>query len=239
MRFKRFLSIFVILLVSVFIFSGCNKKEQAQGEKTVDGKQQEQTQQEGEQQQEQKQEQTQQQQQEIFSGKIKDLMSGGKTLKCTWTYKSDGLVAESIIYLDGEKYASEVIVPDTEDKTMMVHSIFDGEWAYSWTEGMLNGMKMRPSDFEDMDEGEDESEGPEGSDNGYANFINEQYDFSCENWKADSAKFAIPSNVEFEDFAQQLEKMEQTTKDLQKNMEGVCNMLQGEEKIKCLEDIKN
>lgn len=229
MKIKRLFPLFIILLLTVFVFSGCTKKEQTQD-------------QEQNQQQQEEQAQNQAQDQGMFSGKLKDLMSGGKTLKCTWTYRNNGTVAESVVYVDGEKYASEITVPDQEDSSMVVHSVYDGEWSYTWTEGMKQGMKMRPADFEGMGEGEQyqqQQQNQEGAENGYANFVNEEYDFDCQNWRSDNSKFTVPADVEFADFGEQMKQMEQAAEDMKKNMESVCNMLQGEEKTKCLEDLKN
>jgi hypothetical protein len=165
-----------------------------------------------------------------FTGNIKDLMGFNKTQKCTWTAPEQG---EGTVYVAGKKTRSEFKMVAMEDQSaQQMFNISDDEWAYSWNPVTKKGMKVK---IEEMDEeGADledyKEENQDSSDAEYQELANQDYEFKCENWRADPKMFVAPTDVEFTDMNVMVEQLQQGTQ----NMKQVCNMLSGAGKAECL-----
>jgi len=166
-----------------------------------------------------------------FTGNIKDLMGFNKTQKCSWVEPEKG---EGVVYVSGNKTRSEIKVMATADQSaQQMFNISDGEWTYSWNPATKKGMKtkieeMNEEDGVEMEELEPTDIGEEGND--YQEINNQDYEFKCENWKADAKMFIPPTDVEFVDMNEMMGQIRQNTQDMSK----ICEMLSGEEKAECL-----
>jgi len=178
-------------------------------------------------------EEQQQQQQDggDFSGTIKDLISSGKAQKCTWTLPEQG---SSTVYVDGQKTRIEINMPITEDQpARQMITVSDPTWAYTWNPGVKEGMKMNIEEMaKEAQEAlnADEQTPTDGNDDDYQAMVNQDYQFKCDSWKADSSMFIPPTDVEFVDMNATMVKVQQDAK----NMKKMCEMLSGEQKEECL-----
>lgn len=138
---------------------------------------------------------------------IKDAMSLGKTMRCTYKMGEGEHAIEVVSYVKGEKYAMEMNMEGQKQK-----SIYDEKAMYSWVEGEKKGTKMTKSCLEELD-----ASTPESDDDSQPSRAQMQKEFEnamdvkCE--PVASADFSVPSGIEFED---QCEMM----KNLMKNIGG-------------------
>jgi hypothetical protein len=131
--------------------------------------------------------------QQSQNGSLRDLLAQGSR-KCSYSFQGDGSVNEpdgtgTIYTANGNAYM---------DLTAMVNGmsvnskvlIKDGVY-YGWTEGQGMGLKMLMSDADKFND----------SSMRQTLDINQKYDYDCENWNPDSAKFVVPANIQFTDLA--------------------------------------
>jgi len=139
---------------------------------------------------------------------IKDAMSLGKTMRCTYKVGEGEHAVEAIVYVKGDKFAMEMNMEGQKQKT-----IYDENAMYSWVEGEKKGTKMARTCLDELNTNvsENDNEGEEDySAQMQKNFEN-ALDVKCES--ITSADFSVPSGIDFED---QCEMM----KNLMKNISG-------------------
>lgn len=133
---------------------------------------------------------------EMFSGDIFGLVGRGGDWKCTWSYNQDGVDSSGTVWVSGENFKSEAkVVANGVD--MSAQAIGDGEYMYSWTSAMPNGMKFK------IDEAQKMSSEPSvsGQAAAQAEQFGQDYNYDCEKWNADRKTFEVPSNITFTDFS--------------------------------------
>lgn len=98
------------------------------------------------------------------------------------------------VYIAGGKMRGDFSsVPPVGGKTIESHMIIVDDTTYVWSpEGMGYGMKMH------VPEASDAAVNTTPSSDGAPNW-DAAYDYHCSSWTADSAKFALPTGVEFTD----------------------------------------
>lgn len=133
---------------------------------------------------------------EMFAGDIFGLVGRGGDWKCTWSFDQDGVVSEGTVWVSGDNFKSEAQVV-AGGMNMTATAIGDGEYMYSWTSGMPNGMKFK------LDEAERMADDPSTSGQAVAQTENfaQEYNYNCEKWRADRGTFDIPSSITFTDFS--------------------------------------
>jgi hypothetical protein len=131
--------------------------------------------------------------QETFTGKIKDALSLGKSMKCTWEKDSGNF---GTAYIKGEKVYTDV----TSGGTRM-HSIFADNCTYWWEEGKTEGSKICIEPEEEVEE--EAGPAPEA-------FAWETPDISynCSVTVIADSKFNPPSGIEFTDLFEALKGLE-------------------------------
>lgn len=147
---------------------------------------------------------------ESYSGSLSDILSLGKSLKCTWSVEGEGMEAAS--WIKGEKVYTEVATPEGK-----MNTIFKDNCVWSWSDGANSGMKMC---YEIDDEGmADETDA-------YADVLEKQeivdsatgIDYKCKASVISDSKFNVPSKVNFmtwEDMMQgNLENLEENVQDM-------------------------
>jgi len=192
-------TILVLAVVLVFVMTGCTKKQQ--GQETDGGSVDQMAKKE--------------QKDEVNSmfENIKDAMSSGKKMKCTYTVTQGENVMKSEAFVQGEKYKSVMTFNDQS-----THMVFDGESSYTWTNQAKQGMKMSKECIEDLEKDVEEmAEDVEETEQYHAEDPFENaVDVKCEN--VSSIDFSLPSDVEFVD---QCEMMKNQQKQMEKAMEGL------------------
>ncbi|HHQ45127.1 MAG TPA: hypothetical protein ENN13_03215 [Candidatus Altiarchaeales archaeon] len=122
-------------------------------------------------------------------------MASGGSYKCTYNY--EGLQTTS--WVMGEKFKSTSVLTGME-----FNSISDGVWIYSWNSDESQGMKLRISDFQDIQEQDDLQDYPDMEE--IARFAR---DVDCRPEALSQAFFTPPSNIEFIDVGEQMRQMQE------------------------------
>jgi len=166
---------------------------------------------------------------ESFLGSIEDLMTGGKTLKCTYDMpdEADG---KGVIYSTKDKMRNEMEFTAEDEGKMKTYTIVNGDWMYIWSNMAPGGTKINISDMKDV----------EGTvkDSKTAKEMRKQMNYKCRPWIVDNSKFAPPADIEFKDATVMMEgfkdmmtddfdldeMMEEAEKDAEDAREWLCKM---------------
>lgn len=148
--------------------------------------------------------------------KIKNSISAGKKMKCTYKMDNENGDTEVITYIHGDKYKTEVMLGQI--KTL---SIFDGDVMYSWSEGQKTGTKMEMDCIDSLDiKGEVESEAvtenavaTEDQDD-FVKALSEAQNLNCED--AGDVDFAVPSDINFIDQCEMIKSQQKMIEGLNK-----------------------
>jgi hypothetical protein len=130
-------------------------------------------------------------------GSILNLLSGGKNVNCSITYPNNK--GTGTVYVSDKKFAGEFTIKDTEGKETTGHSVSDGTYVYVWTSAMPSGIKMK---FDDVKNAAQTNQSVD---------LNQEVGLKCNPWLPDNSKFAIPSNIKFQDMSQLLQQTQQPT----------------------------
>jgi hypothetical protein len=186
MNKSKFISIFLLILLSVFL-AGCIKKPQ--DNQQADKKQGRAQEESGK--------------VENFTGSLMDVLKLGNSVKCTGSYSGEDGSMEMVVYASGKKSYSEMQVDAGEDGIINTYSIYDGEWMYTWTDqGMAS--KMNVSEMEDLAKDMPEQEDYEGAQMSGQQAFQQEFDYKCNPWVVDNSKFVPPSDIEFMDMGEMM-----------------------------------
>ncbi len=167
------------------------------------------------------------------STSLKELMTRGRDIECSWNSTDANNQSSGTIYVTKDKGRANFTSTD-EGQTRTGHMIFMAgsiNTSYVWMDGEDKGFKMS---FENTTEAETSSS--QGMD------PNENYDYSCKSWDADSSFFEPPSNIDFQEFnipalpAASSSTSGQTQ--MQLDPAAICNSLSEPAKSQCLSSIK-
>lgn len=130
---------------------------------------------------------------------LKDLLGLGTSQKCTFTDTVSG--SSGTVYVSGNQSRADFVYKLPDATEQISHLITSEDEMYMWTEGETTGFKAKLSEYEQEDSGAPEEtedvEGPSEALN-----INQQVDYDCQGWTADSAVFALPVGVTFNDLSE-------------------------------------
>lgn len=154
---------------------------------------------------------------------LKDLISQGKQQKCTWTVNDEQTSTEGTVYISGENFKQEMKVNDPKNGGQQtMYSLSDGQSLYTWNT-MMPGVgykvnmqemmdKETPTEMETEDSKEQDTVRQKETD------LNQDYNFKCETWMADSNQFVLPSDIKFQDMGEVLNQMQEFQKGLDSKM---------------------
>lgn len=175
---------------------------------------------------------------ELFSGTLQELIDGEKSMKCTYSIDSEGASGEGVVYVDGQKSYTEMVI-ENEGESMTTYMISDSEWLYTWSSMMPEqGMKMNLEKMKQL--GEEFEQGQEAGQFDYEENFEQDFDFKCQSWIPDKSKFIPPSNVTFTDWTQTMETLSEDLSSMQESLKDLCdtcNILSGQEKADCLKNL--
>ena len=142
---------------------------------------------------------------------IKDLLTRGKALKCTFEKDADsesgGGGMKGITYIANGKVRSDIeITNGNNEETMEMHSIVNDGWVYSWPTGDKNkGMKIKAI------ENEDDAENYPSE----ATSVQDEFNYQCSRWSlVDNTKFTPPADVDFQDYSKMMEGFQNNTENI-------------------------
>ena len=168
---------------------------------------------------------------EAISGSLDFLMKKGLPLKCTWDASVEDESASGVVYVKGEKFRTEI-----SNSEGSVYSISDGTDMYTWTDFQKDGFKMNLEKLKEM--GNDVETDVETEDVEFQS-LDAEYNYRCLPWVANENKFVPPSDVEFVDYTELMEQMQEIADGFE-NIDqddpcSYCSMLpEGEARDDCL-----
>ena len=123
---------------------------------------------------------------QAIKGSISDLLSMGKSVKCTVEQDTQAGKMSSTVYVSGERFRMDGKIEGANP--MEFHSISDGQWMYTWSSQSQEGFKMK------YEKGKaQQGQGSNGPD------LNMPADYQCVPWVASSGMFSTPPGMKFTD----------------------------------------
>ena len=125
---------------------------------------------------------------------MKALLAAGKTQKCTFSNPSDPSNTSGTVYIDNGKMRGD-FTSTTDGKTVQSHMIVMDNTSYMWSDAMPQGIKMS---FDDIQKPQTDSK--------QAVSVNQEVNYSCQGWSADSGTIALPAGITFTDYSAMLKQ---------------------------------
>jgi len=168
-------------------------------------------------------------------GNLFDILNLNKTMKCTFSADAEGTLVYGTSYVSGKnvRYVSEVKASGMEP--VATNMLTDGEWVYTWSTEMQQGMKMKLDAFKETAATGDTKTENESPTSEQAKNFESNYDYNCMDWTGDPKMFELPQGLEFVDFSQTVESMMQPSSDGKSQMCAACSYAQNaEDKAACM-----
>ncbi len=125
---------------------------------------------------------------------LKDLMARG-TSKCTVSNSVANSESTGTVYIgDGKMRGDFETVMTGQEMTIESHMINDGEFIYTWSNAMPQGVKL-PVDKANM------SGQPNAPQNDQIDMYNADVSYECDSWSVDEKQFELPKSVTFVDIS--------------------------------------
>jgi len=160
---------------------------------------------------------------ESLSGSIVDFLGKGKNVKCTWD-SQDLDKGKGVIYISGKKFYSDTEMRNPETKkTLNTFVMSDGQWFYMWSSNSKDGTKMNLVKMQKQTEGmeaEENNAEPEKID--YSKISKDlmaDYNYNCTAWVNFGGIFTLPKDIQFKDMTVDLEKLQETSKQIKEKAE--------------------
>ncbi|MEX0895782.1 MAG: hypothetical protein WDZ94_02480 [Patescibacteria group bacterium] len=143
---------------------------------------------------------------ESIETSLKELLTLGRNIACTFTSTTDASTTTGNVFVtnQGERMRGDFQTTDDNEEVYDSHIISDGEFTYLWMDSQDQGYKMSidPEDDSIFPSTEEEAEDIATIDE------NADVSFSCNSWSPDQSMFVPPSDIEFIDFSQQIESLQ-------------------------------
>ncbi len=133
-------------------------------------------------------------------GTLKSLLASGKSQSCNFSYPDNS--ATGTYYFDGNKFAGNFSLKEQDGKTLTGNTVSDGTYVYVWTSNSPSGIKMK------LDTAINETPLPSAQNQNQGVDLNQKVNYKCSPWTADNSKFQPPSNIQFTDMSNFLNKTE-------------------------------
>ena len=170
-----------------------------------------------------------------MSNSLTDLLSSGKTQKCTFNYSDENGGTEGTAYINNQNMRADLNITTADKKVSQMSMIRKDDDNYIWGGGFPSGtgLKMTLS----ADEFTNDTESKKYFD------ASKKADYDCSGWTVDSSLFVPPSNIKFSDLSSMMQglmksetKPSGTTNSTGANC-SVCNNLTGDAKTACMSSL--
>lgn len=208
-----------LIIISVFavVLSACNKPNSSNQDQRP------------------QEEQQQNQQQQTVAGTIKDLMSLGQAVKCTFE-NPDGQ-GKGTVFAQGSKAKTEMEI-DMDGQKISMNTLVDGDWIYQWGNSMMGNTKMNIKEMEKLSDQYQEGNQEWNPEPEQSQSYNQELNYNCSPWGVDDSVFNLPAGVEFTDTTKQITKMVDDTQNMKQDLCKMCESLPDEAKTECLNSCK-
>lgn len=157
---------------------------------------------------------------------IKDLMSAGNPVACTFTSTAGGYTSSGTVYVAQGSMRGDFVTEGTAAGTIESHMIIKDNTNYMWTSQSAQGIKMTV---------DAQSTAPAGENQAVSYDSKVAYD--CNDWSPDSSKFSLPSGITFSDMSSMLPGSPSgsagASADLKAQQCAACNALVGTQQTQC------
>lgn len=162
---------------------------------------------------------------EAVKGTIEGLLSAGKSVTCT--VKNSDAEGSGTVFVSDKKMRGD-FTSKLDDKNVETHVIQDGTYSYIWTSDQPQGIKMK-LDAVDKKALEDQTKDLN---------LDKEVGLNCSPWIVDGSKFVPPSNIQFADLSEMLNKVQKDVKNVKDAGKGVCDMIpDAAAKADCLDSL--
>lgn len=167
---------------------------------------------------------------ESITGSIKDLLTKGKSMKCTYKETRDGETFSGVLYVAGNKSKTEIEF-QVDGKTGNMYTLSDGEWVYSWGTFLPQGVKMNIKEMpKDQTDNSQET----------ASNFEKKMNYKCRFWIKDSSKFELPADVQFRDMTDSITGAAEAVKNIEGNLCEMCEIMPaGSGRDSCMAECKS
>jgi hypothetical protein len=139
-------------------------------------------------------------------------------MQCTFNYDDEGNMTDGTVYLSGKKMRGDFSFTQNGGKIMNSHVIRDDVYGYTWLDGQKQGTKIKIETSDEITkDDEDEKDGKLFA------LDDKEVDYDCKPWNVDSSMLIPPTDVEFQDISAQVEKIQETTNQLNESRCASCN----------------
>ncbi len=122
-----------------------------------------------------------------FSGTMMDLSKRGGSWQCSVDTSTAQAASSGTVYVSGNKVRADFTMNVQGYGTVSAYMIADGEFTYSWSSMMPQGVKAKMT-----------TEGQGGTaTSGQGVDASMSYGYDCQPWTPDASKFVVPTNVSF------------------------------------------
>lgn len=138
---------------------------------------------------------------------LKDLLMMGQAQQCTFSYSDEqsGTVSGTS-YVAGQKVRTDFEGTYTNGESYEGGMILDGEYMYTWSTEMDQGVKMAMTGT--TEEAIDEAAANPDTTNESYN-PSAEVEYNCKGWNENAEMFTPPPDVEFMDFTEQMKMFEE------------------------------
>ncbi len=137
------------------------------------------------------------------SGTLMSLVSLGQSMACDFRYQEPETEArtEGTVYIAGEeRMRGDFTMTGTEDGTMDMSVIRDGDMSYLWGDSPMGRVAFRYETIEPDPAGDPEHEVAENDP--FAS--DDEVEYECRKWPEDASVFTPPNDIEFSDLQSQM-----------------------------------
>ena len=152
---------------------------------------------------------------------INELLKLDRTAECTFSYQKDDNESQTsgTIYIDKERMSGNFAYTLPNQPTKSSSIIRDTDFQYVWDQETKKGIKTSLASLEQtLDNAQNDA--PQANDDAVNQ--DQKFDFDCKNWNVDEAKFNPPNDVEFTDYSQQLQQLQDSQEGVQQNLNQAC-----------------
>ena len=131
---------------------------------------------------------------------LKELLGLGISQKCTFEIDNEDQMTKGELLINGNKFKQSMEIA-SEEGVMKINSISDGEYFYSWNEGVDgSGTKIKiEENTTTPDENMEEAENT---------IWEEKFDYKCTPISLSETDLTLPSDIEFVDLSEMMQNLE-------------------------------
>lgn len=134
---------------------------------------------------------TQQTTPQMMQGTLKNLLSNGSSVKCSFdnNNSTESAKVSGTVYVSGGKMRGDFQAV-TKEMSVASHMIVDSGTSYVWTDLAKTGFKFSLTDQQPKTAGQNQQA-----------VMDQNFNYSCQNWTTDTSLFVLPSDITFTSLA--------------------------------------